>query len=61
MTICTSVVRRDYGGEGGWWGGDGFEGEGKWVIGYWTEEAGGTAVNKHVELQWGTIILTVDY
>ena len=61
MTICTSLVGRGYGGEGGWWGGDSFEGEGEWVSGYWTGETAGTVVNKHVELQWGTIILTVDY
>ena len=42
-------------------GGGGDGGEGEWVSGDWTGEAGGTIVNKHVQLQLGTIILTTDY
>ena len=59
--IFFASVGGGYGGDEGGWRGGGDGEEREWVSRDWIREARGSIVNKHVELQQGTIISTVDY
>ena len=61
MKIFFASIGGGYEGDGGGWRGGGDREEREWVSGDCIWEARGTIVNKHIELQWGTIISIVEY